>query len=138
MRASLGQSVVVENVTGAGGSIGTGRVARAAPDGYTIGFGDYSTHVVNSALYALCYDVVNDFAPISLTNKTPVLVLARNSIPANDLRGLISWLKANSGKALAGTAGPGSVAHVLSIHARVNVRREHGDRDSANTIKGHP
>jgi tripartite-type tricarboxylate transporter receptor subunit TctC len=115
MQNLLGQSVVIENVTGAGGSIGAGRVARARPDGYTIAFGDFSTHAVNSALYTLSYDIVNDFEPICLTNKGPFLLVARGSIPATNFSECIMFLKTNPNKATAGTAGVGSVAHVLSI-----------------------
>ena len=115
MRNLLRQAVVIENVTGAGGSIGAGRVARAVPDGYTIAFGDFSTHAVNSALYSLPYDIVNDFEPISLTHNTPFLLVARGSIPAANPLEFIKYLKASSGKATAGTGGVGSVAHVLGI-----------------------
>jgi tripartite-type tricarboxylate transporter receptor subunit TctC len=115
MQNLLGQSVVIENVTGAGGSIGAGRVARAPADGYTIAFGDFSTHAVNSALYTLSYDIVNDFEPICLTNKGPFLLVARSSIPATNFSEFIKFLRTNSSKATAGTAGVGSVAHVLSI-----------------------
>jgi tripartite-type tricarboxylate transporter receptor subunit TctC len=115
MRASLGQSVIIENVAGAGGSIGIGRVARAAPDGYTIALGIWSTQVVNAAIYALSYDVVKDFAPIGLLASSPLMVAARKSLPANDLQELIAWLKANPDKATQGTAGVGSPEHVAGV-----------------------
>ena len=115
MRASLGQPVVIENVTGASGSIGAGRVARAAPDGYTIVYGANVTHVLNAAVYKLNYDVVADFEPIALIGNTPWLVAARKDFPANDLRGLIAWLKANPDKASSGTAGPGSPSHIGGV-----------------------
>src|SRR5713226_4683854 len=115
MTASLVQSVIVENVSGAAGSIGVGRVARAAPDGYTISIGNWSTHVVNGAIYALQYDVLKDFEPVALLSKNPVLIVAKNSIPANDLKGFIAWLKANPDKASAGTAGAGSPQHVSGL-----------------------
>jgi tripartite-type tricarboxylate transporter receptor subunit TctC len=115
MRASLGQPVTVENVAGAGGSIGIGRVARAAPDGYTIAIGIWSTHVANAAIYTLQYDVVKDFEPIALLASAPQLILARNAVPANDLIGLIAWLKANPDKASQGTAGVGSPPHIAGI-----------------------
>jgi len=107
MRKSLGQPVVIENVGGAAGSIGTGRVARATPDGYTIVLGNTSTHVMNGAFYSLTYDVLNDFAPISPLLTTPLILFAKKTMPANDLRELIDWLKDNSNKV---SAGFGSVA----------------------------
>jgi tripartite-type tricarboxylate transporter receptor subunit TctC len=102
MRASLGQAIVIENVTGAGGSIGTGRVARAKPDGYTIAIGNMSTQVLNDALYSLKYDVLNDFAPIGPLAMSPWVLFAKNSMPANNLNELIAWLKANPNTASAG------------------------------------
>ena len=115
MRTTLGQPVVIENITGASGSIGAGRVARAAPDGYTIVYGALVTHVVNGAVYQLPYDVFSDFEPIALVADTPWLIAAKKDLPANDLRGLIAWLKANPDKASSGTAGPGSPSHVGGI-----------------------
>jgi tripartite-type tricarboxylate transporter receptor subunit TctC len=115
MRARIGQPVIIENVAGASGSLGVGRVARAAPDGYTISIGNWSTHVVNGAIYALQYDVLKDFEPVALLSKNPVLIVAKNSIPANDLKGFIAWLKANPDKASAGTAGAGSPQHVSGL-----------------------
>ena len=112
MRASLGQPVIVENVAGAAGSIGTGRVARAVPDGYTLSFGQWGTHVVNGALYALPYDVLNDFEPVALVSSNPWLIVAKKAMPADDLRSLIAWLKANPGKASQGTAGAGAASHI--------------------------
>src|SRR5712671_1433402 len=94
MRDSLGQPIIVENVSGADGSIGTGRVARARPDGYTIGLGSSSTHVLNGALYSLPYDVLNDFAPIAPLSTLSFVLFARKTMPAKDLNGLITWLKA--------------------------------------------
>jgi tripartite-type tricarboxylate transporter receptor subunit TctC len=105
MRQTLGQPVIVENVTGAAGSIGVGRVAHAAPDGYTIVVGIWSTHVVNAAIYALSYDVQSDFEPIALITDAPTVIVGKKTLPANDLKGLIAWLKANPEKATAGTAG---------------------------------
>jgi len=115
LRAALGQTVIVENVTGAAGSIGVGRVARATPDGYTIGIGQWTTHVVNGAIYTLAYDLLMDFEPISLIASFPGMVVAKNAVPANDLKGLISWLKANPDKVSAGTAGVGSPQHVGGV-----------------------
>jgi len=112
MRASLGQAVIIENVTGAAGIIGTGRVARATSDGYTLVAGFWGTHVLNGALYTLPYDVLRDFEPIALLASNPQLIVARGAIPAKDLSELIAWLKANPDKASQGTAGVGSPAHV--------------------------
>src|SRR3954447_17842389 len=103
MRTTLGQTIVVENVTGAAGTIGVGRVARAAPDGYTIGIGHWGTHVVNAAIYPLQYDVLNDFEPVSMIATNPQLIVAKKSVPANNLQELIAWLKANSATATQGT-----------------------------------
>ncbi len=107
MRVSLGQAVIVENVAGANGSIGVGRVARAKPDGYTIDLGFLGGHVQNGALYTLQYDVLNDFQPISPLVATPYVIFSRKTLPANDLAELIAWLKANSDKASAATVTVG-------------------------------
>jgi tripartite-type tricarboxylate transporter receptor subunit TctC len=112
MQSALGRPVVVENIGGAAANLGTEKVARAAPDGYTIGLGNSVTHVVNAAIYPLKYDVVKDFEPISLLAAEPVVIVGRPTLPANNLRELIAWLKENSGKSLAGTAGVGSVSDV--------------------------
>src|SRR5215217_3548006 len=124
MRQSLGQTVIIENVTGAAGSIGVGRVARAAPDGYTISIGHWSTHVVNGAIYQLAYDVLNDFEPISLVASNPQLIVAKKTFPPNDLIGLIDWLKANPDKASEGTAGAGSASHVSGIYFQKGHRHD--------------
>jgi tripartite-type tricarboxylate transporter receptor subunit TctC len=115
MRVNLGQNVLIENTTGANGSIGVGRVARAPADGYTISIGHWSTHVINGASYALPYDVFNDFEPISLIATNPQLIVSKNAIPAGNLQEFIAWLKANPDKALAGTAGVGSASHVGGV-----------------------
>jgi tripartite-type tricarboxylate transporter receptor subunit TctC len=115
MRETLGQTVVIENVTGANGNIGVGRVARAAPDGYTLSIGHWSTHVVNGAVYALPFDLLKDFEPISLLASNSYLIVAKNAVPASDLKSFIAWLKANPDKALEGTAGAGSPQHVSGI-----------------------
>jgi tripartite-type tricarboxylate transporter receptor subunit TctC len=115
MRPLLGQPIIIENVTGAAGSIGVGRVAHASADGYTLINGIWSTHVVNGAIYPLKYDVLNDFEPIALLTDNPMLIVAKKSIPANDLKGLISWSRANPDKASAGTAGVGSPQHVMGV-----------------------
>lgn len=115
MSAALGQTVVIENVTGASGSTGTGRVARSAPDGYTLIYGANVTHVLNAAVLNLNYDVVADFEPIALIGKTPWFICAKNDLPANNLREMIAWLKANPDKASSGTAGNGSPSHIAGV-----------------------
>src|SRR5215470_17655326 len=124
MRTSLGRPVTVENVTGAAGSIGTGQVARAAPDGYTLIYGGLNTHVINPAFLALKYNVLNDFEPIALTTTVPLLIVAKKAMPANNLRELIAWLKANPDKASLGTGGRGNVSHLAAVF----FQRETGTR----------
>jgi tripartite-type tricarboxylate transporter receptor subunit TctC len=109
IRGVLGQPITIENVSGAGGSIGTGQAARARSDGYTIDLGILSTHVLNGAFYSLPYDVLNDFAPISLLGRAPVILYAKKTMPAKDLRELIDWLRANPNKASVGIV-------IASIH----------------------
>ena len=99
IRQSLGQPVIVENVTGAGGTIAVGRVARAAPDGYTLILGNNGSHVVTGATYAVHYDLLNDFEPIALLSTGPSVLVARKTMPSDDLKGLIAWLKSNPDKA---------------------------------------
>ena len=98
MRPFLGQPVIIENVAGAGGSTGVGRVARAAPDGYTIDIGQWDTHV-GSIIFPLTYDLEKDFEPIGLISNNPQLMVAKKALPADDLKGLVAWMKANPGKA---------------------------------------
>ena len=98
MRPILGQSIVLENVGGAGGSIAVGRLARAAPDGYTIDIGQWDTHV-GSIIYSLNYDLQTDFAPIGLISVNPQLLVAKKNLVANDLKSLVAWMKANPGEA---------------------------------------
>jgi tripartite-type tricarboxylate transporter receptor subunit TctC len=112
MQPALGRPVIIENIGGAAGGLGTEKVAMANPDGYTIGLGNSVTHVLNGAIYSLKYDVVKDFAPISLLAAEPAVIVGRPTLPANNLQELIAWLKENSGKSLAGTAGVGSVSDV--------------------------
>jgi tripartite-type tricarboxylate transporter receptor subunit TctC len=113
--AALGQTVLVENVTGASGTIAGMRVARATPDGYTIGIGHWGTHVLNGAIYALQYDLLRDFEPVAMVANGPQLIIARPTLPPANLTQLIAWLKENPNKASAGTAGPGSGAHVSGV-----------------------
>jgi tripartite-type tricarboxylate transporter receptor subunit TctC len=116
MHGSLGQPLIIDNVAGASGTIGIGRVARARPDGYTLAFSlSFSTHVLNAAIYALPYDVIEDFEPVALVAHTPQLILATRTMPADELKGLIAWLKANPDKASLGHIGPGSPAHLAGI-----------------------
>jgi len=115
MRAALAQPVIVENVTGASGTIGVGRVARAAPDGYTLCYAAFATHVVSPAVNDLPYNVLTDFEPIALISRTPWFIAAKAAVPANDLKGLIAWLKANPDKASLGTPGVGSPRHIGGI-----------------------
>jgi len=106
LQSSLGVPVIVEDVVGAAGTIATARVASAAPDGYTLDIGPgMSTHVINGAIYSLAYDVVTDFTPIALLSFLQQVILAKKAIPADDLKGLIAWLKANPGLAMQATSG---------------------------------
>lgn len=116
MRAALGQPVVIENISGAAGSIAVGRVARAAPDGYTVILGNLGTHVVNGAIYSLQYDLVKDFEPVCMLPTNYQLLLARNGLAAKNLKELIPWLKANAAKITIGTAGPGAPSHLTAVY----------------------
>ncbi|RYY58869.1 MAG: tripartite tricarboxylate transporter substrate binding protein BugD, partial [Comamonadaceae bacterium] len=112
MGGRLGQPVVIENVAGAGGTIGLARVAKAAPDGYTLGFGTVGTHVANVAVYRkLPYDPVTDFQPVGPVGTAPMLLLARASLPASTLNDFTAWLRANGAKATYASAGVGSISH---------------------------
>jgi tripartite-type tricarboxylate transporter receptor subunit TctC len=116
MRTTLNQTVVVENVTGAAGTIGVTRVARSPADGYTIGFGHLGTHVVNGAIYSLPFDLVTDLEPVGLLGANPMLVVSKNALPAKTLQELIAWVKANQDKATFGTAGVGSGSHFSGVY----------------------
>ena len=115
MRPALGQPVVIENVTGAGGNIAVGRVARAPGDGYTLGIGHWGSHVVNGAIYTLPYDLLTDLEPVALISDGPQLITAAKSVPARSLVELIAWVKANAGKAMVGTTGVGGASHLAGI-----------------------
>jgi tripartite-type tricarboxylate transporter receptor subunit TctC len=115
MRASLAQNVIIENIAGASGGLGAGRVARAAPDGYTLVIGHWGTHVGNGVVFALPYDVLRDFEPIALTVASPILIVSKNAAPAKSLQELIEWLKANPDKASVGTAGMGDISHIGGV-----------------------
>jgi tripartite-type tricarboxylate transporter receptor subunit TctC len=116
MRAALGQSIIVENPTGAGGTIGTARAARAAPDGYTVILGHWQTHVVNAATYSLPFDVVSDFEPISLVADCPTWLVGRKTLAPKGLKELVAWLKANPDKATVGIPGVGGGADVVGTY----------------------
>jgi len=115
MRTTLGQPIIVENVAGANGSLGVGRAVRAPADGYTLIAGTLTTHVLIGALYTLQYDLLNDFKPIALLAEGPLLVVAKRTMEANDLNGLVAWLKANPNKASQGTAGVAAIEHIVGI-----------------------
>jgi tripartite-type tricarboxylate transporter receptor subunit TctC len=112
LRLTFGQPVIIENVPGANGSIGVGRAARAAPDGHTLVIGLWNTHVSNPAIYPLSYDVQKDFEPVALISSIPSLIVTRKTLPADDLKSFIAWLKANPGKGTEGHVGIGSIGHV--------------------------
>jgi tripartite-type tricarboxylate transporter receptor subunit TctC len=115
MRVPLGQPVIMENVVGAGGSIGVGRAARTAPDGYTLSIGQWGSHVVNGAIYSLPYDLLKDFEPVSLLVHSPMMLTVRTTMPAKNLEEFVAWLKANPGKASAGNSGVGGASHIAAV-----------------------
>jgi tripartite-type tricarboxylate transporter receptor subunit TctC len=116
LRQALGQPILIENVTGAAGTIGVTRAARSAPDGYTISMGHLGTHVINGAIYSLPFDLINDLEPVVLLGSNPMLIVSKNAVPAKSLKELIAWLKENQGKASIGTAGIGSGAHFSALY----------------------
>jgi tripartite-type tricarboxylate transporter receptor subunit TctC len=124
MRGTLGQSVVIENVTGAGGTIGVGRVARAAPDGYTLGIGQVSTNGFNGATYTLPYDLLKDLAPVGLLTIAPMWIIGKSALAAGNMRELVAWLKANPEKATMGAVGWGSASHLCGVY----LQKETGTR----------
>ena len=115
MGRSLGQTVIVEDTTGAGGSIGVGRVVRAAPDGYTLSIGHIGTHVLNGAIYSLPYDLLRDLEPVALIAENPQIIVSRNGVPAKDLSELIAWVKVNQDKVSIASGGAGTPAHVSAV-----------------------
>jgi tripartite-type tricarboxylate transporter receptor subunit TctC len=116
MKTVLGQPLVIENVTGAGGSIGVGRVVRSPADGYTIGFGHLGTHVANGAVYKLGYDLVADLEPIVMLPSNPMIVVSKNAVPAKTLNELLAWLRSRPEPVTAGTAGLGSGSHIAGLY----------------------
>lgn len=115
LRAILGQPVIIENVGGAAGSIGVGRAVRSAADGYSLSIGTSTTHVLTGGLYKLPFDLLTDLDPIILIGSEPLLIVGKKSLPADDLSGLIAWLKANPDKASVGIAGVGATGHLTGI-----------------------
>ena len=116
MRQALGQPIVIENVTGANGTIGVGKAVRAAPDGYTVSIGNWPSHITNGAIYNLSYDIQRDFEPVARLSYNPYVAVARKDLPAKDFKELIAWLKANPDKASQGTAGVGSGQHISGVY----------------------
>jgi tripartite-type tricarboxylate transporter receptor subunit TctC len=116
MGRSLGQTVVVENTTGAGGSIGVGKVVRAAPDGYTLSIGHIGTHVFNGAIYPLQYDLLKDLEPVAMIATNATFLVSKTAVPARDLKELIAWMKVNQDKVSIGSSGSGSPAHVSGVY----------------------
>ena len=116
MQNTLGQTILIENVTGAAGSLGVGRVVRAAPDGYTVSIGHLGTHVANGAIYKLGYDLVTDLEPVALLPSNPMIIVSKNAVPAKSLGELLALLKARPTPATAGTAGAGSGSHIAGLY----------------------
>ena len=114
MKTTLGQPIVIENIPTAAGTVGVGRLAEAAPDGYTIGIGDQTSNVISSITNSVRYDVLKDFDPISLLSTSPVALVARKTMQAPDLKQLIVWLRKNSEGATAASFGQGSGPNIVS------------------------
>ena len=116
MQRTLGETLLIENVTGAGGSLGVGRTVRAAPDGYTVGFGHLGTNVANGAIYKLGYDLIADLEPVVLLPSNPMIIVSKNAVPAKSLKELLAWMKAKPTPTTAGTAGAGSGSHIAGLY----------------------
>lgn len=127
MRKFLGQTILVENVTGAGGSIGVAKVVRAPPDGYTLSIGHWGTHVVNGAYYKLNYDMLKDLAPVAMIATNPQLIVSNNTVPAKNLTELVSWMKGNHQKMKFGTGGIGGASHISGVYLmnRIGLKTEY-------------
>jgi tripartite-type tricarboxylate transporter receptor subunit TctC len=116
MKLTLGETILIENVTGAGGSLGVGRTVRSPPDGYTIGFGHLGTNVANGVIYKLGYDLVADLEPVVLLPSNPMIIVSKNAVPAKSLKELLAWLKSRPTPPTAGTAGAGSGSHIGGLY----------------------
>jgi tripartite-type tricarboxylate transporter receptor subunit TctC len=116
MRTTLGQNLVIENVTGAAGSLGVGRVVRAPPDGYTVSIGHLGTHVANGAIYKLGYDLLADLEPVVLLPSNPMVIVSKDAVPAKSLKELLAWMKSRPTPPTAGTAGAGSASHIAGLY----------------------
>jgi tripartite-type tricarboxylate transporter receptor subunit TctC len=116
MRKTLGQPLLVDNTTGAGGSIGVAKVVRAAPDGYTLSIGHWGTHVVNGAYYTLPFNLLTDLEPVAMVASNPQVVISKLAVPAKNLKELLAWISANQGKVLMGTGGVGGASHMAAIY----------------------
>jgi tripartite-type tricarboxylate transporter receptor subunit TctC len=115
MAGPLGQSVVVETVSGASGTIASGRVVHAVPDGYTIGIGNWTSHVGSPALYKLDYDIIKDLQPVSLLAESPLWIVGKNGLPPKNAAALMAWVKSNPNPITFGTVGAGSAAHLCGV-----------------------
>lgn len=124
IRVPLGQSVVVENVSGAVGALGAGRVARAAPDGHMLVIGHAQTHVLNAVTQTLQFDVVKDFEPVAMVADTPQWLIGKTGLPPNNVKEMIAWLKANPGKATSGTVGAGSTPEIAAVYFQRETKTE--------------
>jgi len=116
MRTTLGQPVLVDNTTGAGGSIGTGKVVRSAPDGYMVSIGHWGTHVVNGAYYTLPFNLLTDFEPVAMIASNPQIIISKTAVPAKNLKELNAWISANQDKALMGAGSIGGASHMAAIY----------------------
>jgi tripartite-type tricarboxylate transporter receptor subunit TctC len=116
MRKTLGQPLLIDNTTGAGGSIGVAKVVRAAPDGYMLSIGHWGTHVVNGAYYSLPYNLLTDLEPVAMVASNPQVVISKLAVPARNLKELMAWISANQGKVLMGTGGVGGASHMAAIY----------------------